>query len=300
MQDQEALNRQFAIPEEVGFRVEGHGALVAQITNARSAGQLACQGAQLLAWAPVGQAPVVWLSPAARFAEGKSLRGGAPICWPWFGPHPDDPAKPAHGFARNLDWAVDTVTSLGDATRLVLRFVPGQAQKALWPYDAELTLTVTMGETLRLDLATRNLGEQTFDLTQAVHTYFHVGDIGAVRVEGLDGCEYVDRAHGDAALRQAGPVLIGEEVNRIYLGCPGDVLILDESLQRRIRVSKQGSTSYVVWNPWEETAARFGDMGEDGYRRMLCVETTNAWTDSVRVDPGGDVTLSTEYAVEPL
>jgi glucose-6-phosphate 1-epimerase len=133
-----------------------------------------------------------------------------------------------------------------------------------------------------------------------LHTYFHVGDIGSVRVEGLDGCEYVDRAHGDAVHRQSGAVAIAEEVNRIYLGCPGDVVIADESLQRRIRVAKQGSSSYVVWNPWEATAATFGDMGDHGYRHMLCVETTNAWSDSIQVAAGGEFTLATEYSVEPL
>jgi len=300
MKAAEVLSQNFGIAGEVAFREDDRGALVCEIRNASGSGTIAIQGAQLLSWNPAGQAQVVWLSPAARFAPGKSLRGGAPVCWPWFGPHPRDPGKPAHGFARNRDWDVREVTSLTQGTRIVMAFAPNDAERVMWSYDAELTLAVTLGERLRFDLTTRNLGSEPITVTQAIHTYFRVGDIGAVRVEGLEGCEYIDKTGGDALIRQAGPILIDREVNRIYLGCPGDAVIFDQSLARRIRVTKQGSTSYVVWNPWAETGAKFGDMGEDGYRHMLCVETTNAATDAVTVAPGETCTLSTEYAIEDL
>ncbi len=300
MCDPNTLNEKFGIPGTVAFLTAEHGALVAQVTNPHASASIARQGAQVLTWAPAGQAPVVWLSPAARFAVGKSLRGGVPVCWPWFGAHPDDASKPAHGFARNNDWQVQETARLADATRVVLRYLPGDAQRALWPFDAELSLAVTVGERLRLELTTRNTGTEAFTLTQALHTYFHVGDIGAARIEGLEGKPYIDRLAGDARVVQDGPVTIAGEVDRIYLDCPDDVAIIDPSLGRRIRISKQGSRSYVVWNPWIEKGTKFGDMGEDGYRAMLCVETTNAWDDRVRVAPGEQFTLSTEYAVEAL
>jgi D-hexose-6-phosphate mutarotase len=294
------LNKAFGIPGEVEFKVGQHGALVAEVGNAHGRATVACQGAQVLTWAPTGQPPVVWLSPAAQFTSGKSLRGGVPVCWPWFGAHPEDVSKPAHGFARNLDWQVAEAARLGDATRLVMRFAPGDAQRALWPHHAELTLSVTVSEHLRLDLTTRNTGHEPFTLTQALHTYFHVGDIASARVEGLQGCDYVDRLAADARVRQEGPVVIDREVDRIYVGCPGEVFIADTHFKRRIRITKVGSRSYVVWNPWVEKGAKFGDMGEGGYRRMLCVETTNAWDDTVTVVPGGSCTLATEYAVAAL
>jgi glucose-6-phosphate 1-epimerase len=300
MKAAEVLNQNFGIEGEVAFREDDRGALVSEIRNASGSGAIAIQGAQVLSWTPAGQAPVVWLSPAARFAPGKSLRGGAPVCWPWFGPHPEDRDKPAHGFARNRDWDVREVNSLTQGTRVVMAFAPNDAERVMWPYDAELILAVTLGERLRFDLTTRNLGSEAITITQAIHTYFQVGDIGAVRVEGLDGCEYIDKTSSDARIRQAGPILIDREVNRIYLDCPGDAVIFDESLGRRIRVTKQDSTSYVVWNPWAETGAKFGDMGEDGYRHMLCVETTNAATDAVTMAPGEIYTLTTEYAIEDL
>jgi glucose-6-phosphate 1-epimerase len=300
MTDAARLNERFAGTADVTFAVGPHGALVAAVDNPQGSGSVAIQGAQILTWAPAGQAPVVWLSPAATFKPGKSLRGGAPVCWPWFGPHPDDTSKPAHGFARNLDWEVMEAAEVPEGNRLVLRFIPGEAEAVLWPHRAELTLAVTLGERLRADLTTLNTGDSPIVLTQAVHTYFNVGDIGSVRVDGLAGCEYIDKVGPEARRRQEGPIHIDREVNRIYLGCPEDVVIRDESLGRRIRVSKTGSTSYVVWNPWAETGAAFGDMGDDGYRHMLCVETTNAASDAVTVAPGESFTLSTEYAVEAL
>jgi D-hexose-6-phosphate mutarotase len=300
MCDPATLEQNFGISGIVEFRTSDHGAVLAQIDNAQATASLARQGAQLLTWAPTGQPPVVWLSPAARFTAGKSLRGGAPVCWPWFGAHPDDAAKPAHGFARNIDWKIVETARLRDVTRIMLRLLPEPAQCALWPHSAELTLTVTVGERLRLELTTRNTGADDFRLTQALHTYFHVGDIGATRIEGLDGKTYVDRAAGDARVVQDGPVIVRGEVDRIYLDCPGETTIVDEALQRCIRIGKQGSRSCVVWNPWADKGAKLGDMGEDGYRHMVCVETCNAWDDVVDVAAGTEYTLSTEYSVEPI
>jgi D-hexose-6-phosphate mutarotase len=270
------------------------------VTNTAGTAEIALQGAQVLTWAPAGQPAVVWLSPAAKFAAGKSLRGGAPVCWPWFGPHPDDPAKPGHGFARNVDWEVVAAERTAAGTRLVLGLTPGAAQQTLWPYQATLELAVTAGERLAMELTTRNTGTIPLSITQALHTYFHVGDIASARVEGLDGCEYIDKVEGGARRRQSGPVTIGGEVDRVYLGCPGDVAIVDDALRRCIRITKGGSHSCVVWNPWAEKGAKFGDMGEDGYRHMLCVETTNAGDDVVTIASGKSFTLATEYGVEAL
>lgn len=292
------LSERLGIGNELVFRVGDHGALVAEVSNKQGSGSIAIQGAQVLEWKPRGQEPVVWLSAAARFTAGKSLRGGAPVCWPWFGPHPDDPKKPSHGFARNLDWEVLETESVPDGTRILMRLVPGEALRTVWPFAAELTLAVTMGTRLRLVLATTNRGQEAFEMTQAIHTYFYVGEVGGVRIEGLEGCDYIDTVGDEAVRRQTGPIYIDREVDRIYLRCPGDAVIVDEALRRRIRISKQGSESYVVWNPWIDKSAALGDMGTDGYRRMVCVETTNARNDRVAVAPRDTFRLVTEYAVE--
>lgn len=294
------LNERLGIESEVEFRIGNHGALVAYISNPKGNGNIAVQGAQVLSWTPTGHEPVVWLSDDARFKAGKSLRGGAPICWPWFGAHPDDPSKPAHGFARNLDWEPIETSRVPEGTRILLRLVPGKAQEDIWPHEAELTLAVIMGESLRLELTTTNRGKERFELTQAIHTYFRVGEIDAVQVIGLEGREYIDTVGSHTVRRQDGPISIPHEVDRIYLDCPGDAVIVDRSLGRRIRISKKGSRSYVVWNPWIEKSVSLGNMGVDGYRGMICVETTNAASDRIAVLPGDSYSLITEYAVETL
>lgn len=300
MCDPAILNEHFEIPGSIRFSTASHGAVVAELSTATGTVAVARQGAQVLHWTPVGQAPVVWLSPDARFQAGKSLRGGAPVCWPWFGAHPTDAGKPGHGFARNLDWRVLETTRLRDGVRLVMGFTPGAAQQALWPHQAELTLTVTLGEVLDLALVTRNTGSSSFDLTQALHTYFHVGDIAQASVEGLDGCTYLDKVNGGDRVRQAGPVVIDGEVDRVYLGCPAETAIVDAALGRRITVRTTGSSSCVVWNPWREKGAAFGDMGTDGYRQMLCLETTNAGDDRVALAPGASHCLRATIGVAAL
>ena len=300
MCDAKTLNEKFGIAGVVDFATGSHGALEARLSAAGGNTAIARQGAQVLTWTPNGQPPVVWLSPEARFKAGKSLRGGAPVCWPWFGPHPEDPSKPGHGFARNLDWQVLESTRLRNRARLIMGFTPGPEQAEFWPHAAELQLSVTLGDTLDLALSTRNTGSVPITITQALHTYFHVGDISSARVEGLDGSPYIDKLLDNERFNQAGPITIDREVDRIYLDCPDDVTIVDEKLGRRILISKSGSRSYVVWNPWAEKGAGFGDMGTDGYRKMLCVETTNAWDDAVTIEPDAVHALTTSIAVAAL
>lgn len=298
MCDVAVLNENFGIPGLVEF-VENHqGASVARVTTPHGQMELARQGAQLLFWTPQGHAPVVWLSPQARFTPGKSLRGGAPVCWPWFGPHPSDDSLPGHGFARNLDWRLLETARLKDAVRVTMILEPGEEQRRIWPYSAQLLLSITLGVKLEIALTSRNSGDQPFTITQAMHTYFHVGDIEQVRVEGLEGKRYIDKVQGGETCEQQGAVIINGEVDRVYLDCPEDVLIIDEALKRRIRIAKHNSHSTVVWNPWAEKGAAFGDMGEDGYRQMLCVETTNAADDLVTIEPGQSFTQTSVYSVE--
>lgn len=302
MQTLAQLNTQFGITGSVSFGTNPQGASVATLTHPEGTAEVALQGAQLLHWTPCHHAPVVWLSPAARYTPGKSLRGGIPVCWPWFGPHPSDGSKPAHGFARNIPWEVIETGRLADATVIGLRLVLSPAEQALWPYAASLSLRVEMGAQLRLTLTTCNTGVQPITLTQALHTYFHISDIIHVSVEGLAGREYIDRVPGrnDARCLQTGSVTINGEVDRIYLDAPCTATIIDQGLRRQIQIHKQGSQTYVVWNPGAEKAAKFGDMAPDAYRQMLCVETTNAWDDARIIPPGGSVSLSSTYQVEAL
>jgi D-hexose-6-phosphate mutarotase len=297
--DLDLLNSRHALEGELRFIRADNGPTLAEITNRWGKAVIALEGGQILTWVPQGQEPVVWLSPQAKYIPGKSLRGGVPVCWPWFGPHESESTFPAHGFARNKPWQAVSSERLADgATRLTLQLVQDEETARWWPHRAELSLTVTVGAALRIELTTRNLGDQVFTLSEALHTYFQVSDIGAVSVSGLESGTFLDKVDGGARKAQEGAVTFAGEVDRVYLGTTTTCVIHDPGLKRRIRVAKSGSGSTVVWNPWAEKGAKFGDMGDDGYRRMLCVEAANALDDTVTVAPGGSHVLMAEYAVE--
>ncbi len=278
---------------EVDF-VEGqNGFELVEVKNSAGSATIALQGAQLLSWTPAGEKPVVWLSKNAKYMQGKSVRGGIPICWPWFGPHPEESSYPAHGFARNLVWEVGGTKSLTDATQVVLRLVPNEAS---WPYPSELECRIKVGQTLEMELITQNTGLEPFTLGCALHTYFEVGDVRKIEILGLEEAAYIDKVNGGKN-RQSGPVTVNSEVDRIYLDTASDCLIRDPIYNRVIRVEKEGSRSTVVWNPWVDKADKMGDLGDDGYLNMLCVESCNAADDVAIVPPGKSHRLSARYSV---
>lgn len=315
------LNKQFGIDGQLEFRedvpVKGtppdsrpagglgsaSGLIVAGIDNEKATAKLCLQGAHLMSWRPKSQAvPVVWLSRDAKLAAGKSIRGGAPVCWPWFGAHASESGFPGHGFARTVPWQVVESGSEPDgATRITLRLVESDKTRAQWPYDSRLDLTVIVGETLRMELITENTGATGFVIGEALHTYLQVSDIGAVRVTGLDGCDYWDKVGSSTLRKQSGAITFSGETDRVYINTAAECVIEDDKLKRRIHVAKSGSLSTVVWTPWTEKAAKMGDMGQpDGWREMVCVESANAIENVVRVAAGTRHTLIVEYRVEQV
>ncbi len=301
MADVAALNTRFGIPEQVSFREQTDGFVVLELSNAHASAAIALQGAHLMHWTPRDAARVVWLSPAAKLAPGKSIRGGVPVCWPWFGPHASEAGFPAHGFARTTEWQVLSVEGLADgAIRLAFRLMPNDTTRAQWPHATTVEMHMVVGKALELDLVTRNDNNAAITVGEALHTYFEVGDVRRVAVHGLDGCRYLDKVDAFAHKQQVGAVTVGEEVDRIYLESSGDCTIDDPLLGRRIRIEKRGSASTVVWNPWIEKAAAMGDLGDEGYLHMLCVESANAADDVVTIGPGGSHHLWVRYSVELL
>lgn len=297
--DLAALNERFGIPGQIVFQPQG-GLTVAAVSNSLATATIALQGAHLMTWVPRGQQPVIWLSRSAVLAPGKSIRGGAPVCWPWFGPHPTEPKFPGHGHARTVPWEViETGVLPGGATQLAFRLVASEAT-ALWPHATPVELRVTVGAGLELELVTRNEGTAPVTIGDALHTYFEVSDVRQVAIHGLGGLPYIDKVDGGQRKRQTGPVTIAGEVDRIYLDSVADCVIDDPRWRRRIRVSKQGSRSTVVWNPWIDKAAKMGDLGPQGYLNMVCVESANAPDDTVTVAPGGEHRLWVRYGVERL
>ncbi len=297
------LDQQFGLGEALTFHEDPSGLVLAQVNNDQSQATLCLQGAHLMSWHPKSQAqPVVWLSRAAKLAVGKSIRGGVPVCWPWFGPHASNAALPAHGFARTVPWKVmESGNEAGGATRLCLRLMSSDATRAQWPQDFQLDLTVIIGETLRLELRTENSGTTSFVIGEALHTYFQIGDIGAVHIAGLDGSAYWDKVGGSTLRQQSGVIRFQSETDRVYVNSTAECRIEDAQLRRSILIQKSGSRSTVVWNPWTDKAEKMGDLGQPaGWRQMLCVESGNAFDNVVSVAPGSAHTLIAAYSVAPI
>ncbi|EWC41496.1 D-hexose-6-phosphate mutarotase [Stutzerimonas stutzeri] len=258
---------------------------------------IAEQGAQILSYRQGDAPPIIWLSEEAAFQQGQSVRGGMPICWPWFGdlarnPQPvqasyqgEQPA-PFHGLVRALPWQLREQRSDGGAA--ILEFHCPQALGALpgWPHRVELRLQIRLADELELSLTSSNVGDQSVCISQALHSYFAVSDIQQVRVEGLAGCPYVDTLQNWEEHRQDGDLQFSGETDRIYQRLPATLAIVDPAWKRRIQLTTNGSTSAVLWNPWIDKAQRLSSFADDAWQRMLCIETANVMSDVLVLQPG--------------
>ena len=305
--DVEQLNEKFALQNGdnyLRFKTGKDGMIVIEIQNNQASAIISLQGAHLLSWIPKGEEDVIWLSEDASFAPGKSIRGGVPICWPWFGAHGSttkeaNPDYPAHGFARTTNWEVICTEDLdSDRTRITFITLPQAENVQMWPAETSVQFQLTIGKKLEIELITHNNGSEPITIGQALHTYFNVGDVSNVLLHGLDNTDYLDKLEDFRLKVQHGPVTINEEVDRIYLDTTTECVIEDKTLKRNIIINKCGSHSTVVWNPWQETAAKMGDLGEEGFKKMLCVESCNAAEDVVTIEPAKAHHLWVQYEVQ--
>jgi len=301
MADMELFNEKFGISGQVVFATGKGGMPVVEISNELGEASIALQGAHVLGFQARGEAPLIWMSDEATYAPGKSLRGGIPVCWPWFGPHATDSSLPGHGPARTVNWKPTASEALPDGrTKVSFELIETDKTREMYPHPLCVQLHATVGSSLLLELETTNLGDSTFTLGEALHTYFLVGDVRLAHIEGLNGCEYIDKMAGASRKTQNGSVIISEETDRIYLGTGNRAEIIDPDMGRKIMIQSSGSASTVVWNPWIESAAKMGDLGLNGYLKMLCVETANAADDVVELAAGAPHRMVADYSVESL
>jgi D-hexose-6-phosphate mutarotase len=288
------------LPE--GARLEkGPGGLDRLVLSASEGDALLyLQGAHVAHFQPRGQRPVLWMSAESRFEAGKPIRGGVPICFPWFGPKKDSPDAPLHGFARILPWTLSSVDREADGRmRAVLHLAADAAARGGFPHDLGPSLAVAVGRALRMELTVRNVGSAPATFEQALHSYFAVSDVRQVRIRGLEGVGYVDKTAAMARKPpEESPIGIAAETDRVYAGATGTVTIEDPGWKRRIVVGKTGSSTTVVWNPWVAKAKAMPDFGDDEWTGMVCVETANAMDDAVTLAPGAAHVMAATLGVE--
>jgi len=258
------------------------------IDNALCHAEAYLQGAHVTSWQPAGARPVLWLSPASAFAPGKAIRGGVPICLPWFGAHPDNPSAPSHGFVRTLDWTLDEARDEADGgTIAAFSFHHAAQSLPAWPAGFDARFVVAAGRELDLSLTIRNTGTAETRIEAALHTYFAVSDIERVAVWGLEETEYLDKVEGFVRKREGrGPIRFTQETDRVYLDTVATCSIADPGWNRRTVIAKRGSAATVVWNPWDQRSRTMSDMGPDVWRGMLCVETAAVGASAVTLAPG--------------
>lgn len=273
------------LPESVTLRELKPGFPVLDISHHLCTGSIALLGAHVMEWTPEGQKPVLFMSADAVFEEGQAIRGGIPVCWPWFGGRE---GLPGHGFARLRFWDLVRAENSAEGVELELR-LQGNGDLG-WPHPFELTLTVNLGDTLTVALEMKHFGDTTVEITAALHTYLGVGAIEQTRVEGLAGSPYLDSLDDHRKVLQEGEVLFDREVDRIYLA-EGAVQVVDPVWRRTLDIDKFGSRATVVWNPWIEKSKRLADLPDDAYLGFLCIEAANTGEEVVRLEPHGTHTL---------
>lgn len=281
------LDERFGIPGLVRFE-RGEGGLTRAVAEVGgTTAHVYLHGAHVTHWEPPSSPPVLFTSPRSAFAPGRAIRGGVPVIFPWFGPNPDDPRAPDHGFARILEWEVESVATEKDSLAIGLVLAPSDATRAAWPHAFLLRYRVSIGAVLELTLSVENRSAAPFAYQEALHTYVHVGDVAAASVRGLEETTYIDKAEGMVRKREGRqPVRLRGLTDRVYLDTERACAVDDPVLGRTVWIAKRGSRTTVLWNPGREKASTMADLGPEAWRAMLCVETANAADDAVRLAPG--------------
>ncbi|WP_257265872.1 D-hexose-6-phosphate mutarotase [Endozoicomonas sp. ONNA2] len=270
-----------------------NGLPILKIQSPKCEAAISLQGGHLLQFKPAGQQDVIWLSKKAIFSPGKAIRGGVPVCWPWFGP------VSTPGFARISAWQLLDHGEHEQAVTIRLKLNACEQTREIWPHDFSAVLTFTLGETLSIDLEMINTDEHPWQWSGALHSYFNIAEATETWITGA-GTSYLDSLQNDLPCETAEALIINQPIDRIYTAPDDNIAIHDQGNQRIIQVVNNGHNSAVIWNPWKELSRSMGDMSDDGYETMVCVEATRYGKDlasGVLLKPGEKNILSTQISV---
>ena len=280
---------------------EGNGGMErVEINGPLGHGEVYLHGAQVTSWIPVGKDEVLFLSTKSRWQEGQAIRGGIPICFPWFRAKADDPSAPAHGFARTRIWQLQSIVETDRGIVVSLETGSDAHTSRWWPTEFHLVYRVTFGSDLRLELLCTNTGKTPLRFEEALHTYNRVSDVAHTRVQGLNNVPFLDNTDANKEQAQHGDIAITSQTDSAYIATASDVDLLDPKMRRRIRLHKQNSLTTVVWNPWREGAATLHDLGDGEWTQFLCIEASNVMGSAVNLEPGQEHKLTAVLTVETL
>ena len=290
------LTAKFAIRDHITFHEDVPGLPYMRIATAASEAKLFLYGAHLAQWTPAGGSPVLYMSPTSWMEPGKPMRGGVPVLFPWFGPRWDgaeyDAAhgttSPMHGFARTTVWTVDRVHLHPTGEVEVTLSLPATEDAKTYGYpDLHAVLDFRIGNELHMDLAVTNRSNEAVAFEEGFHTYFAVGDVPAVRLLGLRGSTFLDkRDNMTRKVQRETEFAFSRDVDQLHVHTSEPLTLQDPGNHRTIHITKTGSQSTVVWNPWTVLTPNFVDLAPDSWEKFVCVEVVNAADDRVTLAAG--------------
>lgn len=288
------LNTTKTLSQHVSMQVDDNGFEFIVLNHPNFDAAFSLHGAHLVHFQAKQKAPLIYLSKATLFNSNKAIRGGVPICWPWFGNTTFSKSNnlPGHGFARISKWTVSKLIETDNGIDITFSLTSNPATKTMWDHDFELTLTASLSDHVELSLVTQNIGTSSFNYGGALHTYLNIADIEHCVVKGLAN-SYSDSLDNKQIKSDIQPLLINKPTDSIYAVNEGHITVEDTNNHRHITIANQGNDSVVVWNPWITGAKAFADMPDDGYKTMLCVEAAITSEEGVVVKAGQSHTLKT-------
>nr|WP_321356933.1 D-hexose-6-phosphate mutarotase [uncultured Draconibacterium sp.] len=297
--DIDELNEKFGVEGEVGFMELDGDLPFITITNKYAEADICLYGAQITRFRPMRTTDVLWMSPYSVFEKGKAIRGGIPVCFPWFGPHANNSALPQHGFARISMWEVTEVDTLEKGeTYVSMQLKSSEETKAYWPHEFVAEMIFVIGDSLSVTLKVTNTSDAAISYTSALHTYFNLSAIENIKIAGLANTHYENQLDGNRYVQEEELLEVSVATTRHYFDTEADCVINDPYFKRSIRIAKKGSKCSTVWNPGAEACEQMSDMPNDGYETFVCLETVNKINDQIDLAPGESHETTAVISVE--
>ncbi|KJF99874.1 D-hexose-6-phosphate mutarotase [Photobacterium leiognathi] len=266
---------------------EYQGISIIRVIHPLAEAGISLHGGHLIWFKPAGEKDIIWISENAEFDTQKAIRGGIPVCWPWFG----KAGTPSHGFARTSQWTLQEHRENENGVIVSLQFEDNEETRAIWPHKFSNVLTFEIGTELKVSLTSTNTDSQPWSYGGALHTYFDIADINNIEITGM-GATYLDSTQQGKACESGDVLTFTSETDRVYTQPEATITINDKNNKRNILVTNEGHNAAVIWNPWQELSISMGDMADNSFETMVCVEST-IHQPSIELAPGQSHTLAT-------
>ena len=280
------LNERFADDGAVRFGKGKAGMAKVDISFHDAALELYLQGAHITRYQPITGAEALWMSDSAVYQPGKALRGGIPLCWPWFGKDLENPDRPQHGYARTSDFDVVSTLANDQATSIILALDPAQAPYPDWKNRVRLEFEIRLSDSLWMEMRSHNLSDSPLTISNALHSYFAISSRQHIAIPGVTGLTYLDKLQNYRSQQQSAAITLNAEVDRVYQAPPESIVLLDPDRQINTSIRSWGNNNLVIWNPGAQKAQAMVDFDDDGFEQMICIEPANALDQSIILQPG--------------